>query len=48
MNSTKKQLECTFDIINTTSRTDEVKNRITGQDTAINQIVAQAGIMDVL
>ncbi|MBN2078816.1 MAG: hypothetical protein JW838_07605 [Spirochaetes bacterium] len=49
MNSTKKQLEHTFDIINTiTTTTDEVKNLVLGQDTAINRIVTQAGLMDDL
>lgn len=49
MNNTKRQLEEAFEIINTiTLRTGEVKDLITGQDGAINQIVGQAGIMDEL
>ncbi len=49
MNSTKKQLEQTFGIINTiTTSTEEVKNLVVGQDRAVNQIAAQAGIMDDL
>ncbi len=49
MNRTKKQMEQTFGIINTvTSSTEEVKNLVLEQDTAINRIVTQAGLMDDL
>ena len=49
MNNTKEQFELTLDIINTiTSRTDEVKDLVNGQDQAINRIVSQAGLMDEL
>jgi methyl-accepting chemotaxis protein len=49
MSSTKKQLELTFDLMNTiTNRTREVKDLVTGQDNAINRIVLQAGLMDDL
>ena len=49
MNSTKKQLEQTFGIINTvTTSTKEVQSLVLGQDAAINRIVTQAGLMDNL
>ncbi len=49
MNNTKKQLEQSFSIITTiTNRTEEVKNLVLGQDSAVNRIVAQAGLMDDL
>ena len=49
VSSTKSQLELTFEIINTiTERTEEVKMLIAGQDSGINQIVTQSGVMDEL
>lgn len=49
MNSTKKQLEQAFGIINTvTASTEEVQGLVLGQDAAINRIVTQAGVMDNL
>ncbi|HRZ26999.1 MAG TPA: 7TM diverse intracellular signaling domain-containing protein [Spirochaetota bacterium] len=49
MNRTKGQLELTFGIMNTiTTRAREVKELVMGQDSAINSIVVQAGVMDDL
>ncbi len=49
MSRTKGQLELTFGIMNTiTTRAREVKELVMGQDSAINSIVVQAGVMDDL
>ncbi|HPI90706.1 MAG TPA: 7TM diverse intracellular signaling domain-containing protein [Spirochaetota bacterium] len=49
MNNTKKQLELSFGIIDTIiTNTTEVKNLVFEQDSAINRIATQAGVMNEL